>query len=160
MAVYTYEQSQLIKAPLSEIWDFISAPKNLKTITPDYMGFDILTENLADEMYPGMIISYHVSPVLGIKVKWVTEITHVVHNQFFVDEQRVGPYALWHHQHHLKETPDGILMNDIVTYSPPFGILGHLANSLMIKNKLNEIFNYRRAKLEEIFNRPEKILSV
>ncbi len=151
MAVYTFCQTQLLKASLEEVWDFISSPQNLKTITPDYMGFDILNENLPEEMYPGMIISYHVSPVLGIKVKWVTEITHVIDKKFFVDEQRIGPYALWHHQHHLKETKEGILMDDIVTYSPPFGILGQISNGLMIKSKLNEIFDYRRNRLNEIF---------
>jgi ligand-binding SRPBCC domain-containing protein len=153
MAVYTFEQTQILPASLKEVWDFISSPRNLKTITPDYMGFDILTKNLEEKMYPGMIISYHVSPVGGIKVKWVTEITHVVENQFFVDEQRVGPYALWHHQHLLKETDEGIFMKDIVTYSPPFGILGKLANGLMIRTKLEEIFAYRTTKLEEIFGK-------
>ncbi|WP_258104913.1 SRPBCC family protein [Marinoscillum sp. MHG1-6] len=151
MAVYTLERDQLLKATLAEVWNFISSPENLKTITPDYMGFDILSENPLQEMYEGMIIRYKVSPLLGIKTTWVTEITHIRHQQFFIDEQRIGPYKLWHHQHHIKETPEGILMKDIVHYSPPFGFLGAVANSLMIKSKLNEIFDYRWNKLEEIF---------
>ncbi len=156
MAIYTLETEQLIPASLTEVWDFISSPKNLKVITPEYMGFDIMSKNPDGKMYPGMIITYHVKPLLGIKVKWVTEITHVKENEYFVDEQRVGPYAIWHHQHHIKETPDGILMNDIVNYSPPMGFLGSIANSVMIKSKLKEIFDYRHAKLEEVFGKPEK----
>lgn len=151
MAVYVLEKEQLIKASLDEVWDFISSPKNLKKITPDYMGFDILNENPLQEMYEGMIIRYKVSPMLGIKMTWVTEITHIREKAFFIDEQRVGPYSLWHHQHHIKETPEGILMKDIVHYSPPFGPIGAIANSLMIRGKLNEIFDYRWKKMEEIF---------
>jgi len=98
-----------------------------------------------------MIISYKVSPVLNFKVDWVTEITHVKENEFFVDEQRIGPYKLWHHQHHLIQMKEGVLMRDIVTYQPPFGILGALANKLLISKKLNEIFNYRKVVLEKKF---------
>ncbi|MEO9475817.1 MAG: SRPBCC family protein [Cyclobacteriaceae bacterium] len=154
MAVYTFEQKQLLPASLDEIWEFISSPANLKTITPDYMGFDIMSKNIPDKMYPGMIISYEVSPVGGVKMTWVTEITQVVDKKFFVDEQRVGPYALWHHQHHLEETNQGILMKDIVTYSPPFGLLGRIANGILIRSKLKEIFEYRTQVLEDIFGKP------
>ena len=153
MAIYTLETEQLLPASLPEVWDFISSPKNLKVITPDYMGFDILSKNPDEKMYPGMIISYNVSPLLGLKMKWVTEITHVRENEFFVDVQRIGPYSLWHHQHHVKETPKGILMNDIINYSPPMGFLGAIANSIMIKSKLKEIFDYRYIKLEEVFGK-------
>lgn len=102
-----------------------------------------------------MMISYLVSPLLGIKMKWVTEITHVEENKFFVDEQRVGPYAIWHHQHHLEETKDGVLMKDILNYSPPMGFLGSMANALIIRKKLEEIFAYRTVKVEEIFGNPK-----
>jgi ligand-binding SRPBCC domain-containing protein len=151
MAVYQIIKK--IKLPLSieEAWDFISSPKNLKTITPDYMGFDILTEELPAKMYAGMIISYRVSPVLSIKTKWVTEITHVRDLHYFVDEQRDGPYAMWHHQHQIEEIEGGVLMTDIVSYKPPFGILGRIANSLFINKKVNEIFEYREKKLIELF---------
>lgn len=155
MAVYTFEQAQLLPASLDEVWNFISSPANLKTITPDYMGFDITSKNLPEKMHPGMIISYKVSPVGGIKMTWVTEITQVVDKKFFVDEQRVGPYALWHHQHHLEETDQGILMRDVVTYSPPFGFLGRIANSMMIRGKLKEIFEYRTKVLEDLFGLPD-----
>lgn len=143
MAFYQFQQTQEVNASIDEVWDFISSPKNLKEITPDYMGFDITSKNLPDKMYEGMIISYKVSPLLGIKTTWVTEITTVIDNEYFIDEQRVGPYKLWHHQHKIEPIKNGVLMTDIVSYSPPFGFLGRIANSLIIKNKLKEIFDYR-----------------
>ena len=151
MAFYQFIHEQLFHASVEEMWRFISAPKNLKEITPDYMGFEVTTPYLSEKMYAGMIISYKVSPVLNLKVDWVTEITHVKENEFFVDEQRIGPYKLWHHQHHLIQMQEGVLMRDIVTYQPPFGFLGALANKLLISKKLNEIFNYRKVVLEKKF---------
>ena len=115
------------------------------------MGFDITSEDLPDKMYPGMIISYKVSPLLGIKTTWVTEITQVRESEFFVDEQRVGPYSIWHHQHHISPISGGVLMRDIVSYQPPLGILGALANQLIIKGKLQEIFDYRVVAVEKRF---------
>lgn len=143
MGVYQFTREQIISESPEELWKFISDPKNLKKITPDKMGFDI-TSSIADEMYQGMIISYKVAPLFGIKTTWVTEITHIEPGRYFVDEQRVGPYKLWHHQHFLEETKEGTLMTDIVTYKPPMGWIGSIANSLLIKKKLNEIFDYRR----------------
>lgn len=149
MAFYQFNKQQKINCSIDEIWEFISSPGNLKEITPDYMGFDIMTNNLPEKMYPGMIISYKVSPLLGIKMTWVTEITQVVEKKYFVDEQRVGPYSIWHHQHIIEPIENGVLMTDIVSYAPPLGFLGALANSLLIKNKLNEIFDYRTQAVEK-----------
>lgn len=149
MAFYQFNKQQKVKCSIDEIWEFISSPGNLKEITPDYMGFDIMTKNLPEKMYPGMIISYKVSPLLGIKTTWVTEITQVVEKKYFVDEQRVGPYSIWHHQHIIEPIENGVLMTDIVSYSPPLGFLGAIANSLIIKNKLNEIFDYRTKAVEK-----------
>jgi len=151
MGFYQFKQQQTFNQPIEKLWEFISNPKNLKEITPDYMGFDITSEGISDEMYKGMIISYKVSPVFGIKTTWVTEITQVEQGKYFVDEQRIGPYKLWHHQHFLEATENGTLMSDIISYQPPFGILGNMANSIMIKKKLEEIFNYRQKKLNELF---------
>ena len=150
--IYQFKTKQLLKSDLETVWDFVSSPRNLKKITPPYMGFDITSKDLPLKMYPGMIISYKVSPLLSIPTTWVTEITQVEKHKFFIDEQRVGPYTMWHHQHFLEETKDGILMTDIVTYKPPFGILGSIANSLFIKRKLKSIFDYRFVALEKIFN--------
>lgn len=151
MAFYQYFSEQKVNASLEEVWDFISSPKNLKEITPDYMGFDITSKSLPEKMYAGMIISYLVKPVLGIKTQWVTEITHVEPQKFFVDEQRVGPYKVWHHQHHIKSIENGVLMTDIVSYQPPFGFLGAVMNGIMIRSKLDEIFSYRTRAIEKRF---------
>lgn len=153
MAVFLLQQEQIIPATMDEVWQFISSPKNLKHITPEYMGFDIMTPDLPEKMYPGMIISYKVSPLLGIKTTWVTEITNVREGMYFVDEQRVGPYKLWHHQHHIKPVNKGVVMTDIVHYQPPLGFLGAIANHIIIRKKLNEIFSYRTARLEETFGK-------
>lgn len=154
MAFYQFRREQFIKSSISEVWDFISTPQNLKRITPNYMGFDICTPDLPDSAYEGMIIAYTVRPLLGIPTTWVTEITRVVPHKYFVDEQRVGPYKLWHHEHHIEAVENGVLMKDIVSYSPPLGFLGQLANILVIRKKLEEIFEYRKKAIEEIF--PEK----
>lgn len=152
MAFYQFRREQFLKTSVEEIWDFISSPKNLKEITPDYMGFDITSPNLPEKMYPGMIISYKVKPLLGIKTTWVTEITQVKDHKYFVDEQRVGPYSIWHHEHILEEKDGGVLMTDIISYKPPFGFLGNIANALTIKKKLKEIFDYRFQVLEKKYN--------
>lgn len=150
MKIYTLHKKQRLPISVQQAWDFLSNPKNLKTITPDYMGFNILSG--ADRpMFAGQIIQYIVTPVLGIKTKWVTEISHVVDKKYFVDEQRFGPYALWHHKHFIKEVDGGVEMEDIIDYKLPFGILGQLVHPILVKPKLEEIFNYRAKKLEELF---------
>lgn len=150
--LHKLETKQLIKSDINTVWDFISSPKNLSVITPSYMGFNILTDLLDAKMYAGQIIEYTVTPLFGIKMNWVTEITHVKDKEYFVDEQRFGPYAMWHHEHFLKQVNGGVEMIDIVHYKVPFGIFGKLANELFIKKQLNEIFNYRFKKINQIFN--------
>jgi len=153
MAIYQFIRTQKLPSSITEIWDFISAPNNLKEITPEHMGFVVTSNTGGEKMYPGMIITYKVSPLLGIKLNWMTEITHVRDYEYFVDEQRVGPYKLWHHQHKIEPIEGGILMTDIVTYEPPFGLLGSIANSLLIKKQLQQIFDYRTIALEKRFGR-------
>lgn len=147
MGFYQFKQEQLLKASVSEVWDFISSPENLKEITPASMGFEITSGEVPEKMYPGMIVSYRVRPVLNIPTKWVTEITQVEEGKFFVDEQREGPYRMWHHQHILEEVEGDVLMKDIVSYVPPFGYLGVLANALFIGRKLEKVFAFRRKVL-------------
>lgn len=151
--IYQLRTTQNIPATINQVWDFISSPRNLKKITPDYMGFEITNEPIADTMYAGMIISYKVKPILGISMDWVTEITHVKEMEYFVDEQRIGPYAIWHHQHKISKINGGTLMEDIVSYKPPFGILGNIANSVFIKKQLDTIFNYRFEAVEREFGK-------
>ena len=155
MKIYRLQKKQNLPISVNEAWDFLSDPKNLKVITPDYMGFQILS-GAEKEMYSGQIIQYIVTPVLGIKTKWVTEITHVVDKQYFVDEQRFGPYALWHHKHFINPIDGGVEMEDIIDYKIPMGILGQLAHPFLVKPKLEEIFNYRNKKLIELFGEFKK----
>jgi ligand-binding SRPBCC domain-containing protein len=151
MAYYQLHKTQFISASIREVWDFISSPNNLKVITPEYMGFEVTSKNLPGKMYPGMIISYTVKPLLGIRMIWVTEITHVEEMNYFIDEQRIGPYSMWHHQHFIEPSGEGVLMTDIVTYSPPLGFFGAIANKLFIRKQLDTIFDYRSEILEKHF---------
>ena len=150
MKIYTLHTKQDLPITLQEAWDFLSDPKNLKVITPDYMGFKTLSGD-DRPMFAGQIIQYIVTPVAGIPTKWVTEITHVVDKKYFVDEQRFGPYALWHHKHFIREIPGGVEMEDIVDYKVPMGILGQIVHPFLVKPKLKEIFEYREKKLIELF---------
>lgn len=152
MGVFKLERQQYINASIQEVWAFFSDPGNLSKITPDDMSFKVTSQPFEDSIYPGQIITYKVAPILNIHLFWMTEITHVTENKFFVDEQRVGPYKIWHHEHHFKEHKNGVLMTDIVHYQPPLGILGNIANNLFINKQLEKIFNYRHKVVEEIFN--------
>lgn len=150
MKIYSLHTHQKLTVSLEEAWKFFSDPKNLKIITPDYMGFDIISGG-DRPMFSGQIIQYIVTPVAGIKTIWVTEITHVQEPTYFVDEQRFGPYALWHHKHFFKEIEGGVEMEDIIDYKLPFGILGRMVHKPVVRKKLEEIFAYRKKKLTELF---------
>ena len=151
MSNYILQRVQVLPMSLDEAWDFFSNPANLNSITPAYMDFTILSNSGHSKMYPGQIIAYTVKPLLGIPVFWMTEITHVQEKQYFVDEQRRGPYAFWHHTHFFKEVPGGVEMTDLVHYRLPMGFLGNVANTLAVKNKLKDIFTYRYFKINELF---------
>ena len=151
MKVYKIETVQHVNASVEECWDFFSSPKNLQTITLDNMSFKIQDFD-NKRMYPGQIITYTLRPLFGIKINWVTIITVSKENQYFIDEQRFGPYALWHHKHFFEPTETGTKMTDIVHYALPFGYLGRMMNSLIIENKLKTIFKYRYNKIDELFN--------
>ncbi|MGH1336482.1 MAG: SRPBCC family protein, partial [Aureispira sp.] len=140
MSTYHIHTKQLVPITLKEAWDFFSSPKNLKEITPDYMGFHIRSE-YDGKMYPGQIIEYTVKPVLGIPMYWMTEITQVKEQHFFIDEQRVGPYNMWHHQHFFREVEGGVEVEDMVHYRLPLGPLGNIAHALFVKKQLQGIFD-------------------
>ena len=148
--MYQIKRTQLVRTDLETCWKFFSDPSNLQKITPDYMGFKVLTE-VPSEMYEGLVISYTVSPLFGIPMNWVTEITHVRDLHYFVDEQRIGPYRMWHHEHHFKEVEGGVEMTDIVSYVLPFGLVGKAVHPFIVKNKLNEIFEHRFKAVEQLF---------
>lgn len=153
--VYSIKTVQLLPVCIDTAWEFFSDPANLKNITPSTLGFNIISKHHGDKMYPGQIIEYKVKPLLGIPLYWMTEITHVEHKKYFIDEQRFGPYSLWHHQHHFKEVANGVEMTDIVHYKMPFWFLGDIANTLMVKKQLKQIFDFRYKKAAEIFGSSE-----
>lgn len=156
MKTYRLEFTQKIPVSLDVAWDFFSSPQNLSEITPESMTFDVTSPIKEDEkMYPGMIITYKVSPLFGIKLNWMTEITHVKDKKYFIDEQRFGPFAFWHHNHHFEEIEGGVLMHDILHYAIGYSFIGTLANEIIVAKKVKEIFNYRYKKVKELFGTVE-----
>ena len=151
MSVHFFKASQKLPISQAEAWEFISSPANLKELTPVSMGMKI-TGDHPRKMFAGQIITYTLKPVANIPMHWMTEISHVSEPHFFVDEQRFGPYAFWHHKHFIKEVPGGIEMTDILHYKVPFGFIGNIVNTLFIRHKIKEIFDYRFNKLEQLFN--------
>lgn len=149
--MYSFQRVQILPVSLQEAWDFFSDPANLAAITPADMHFQVISKFHGEKMYPGQLIEYKVKPLFGIPVYWMTEITHVEDKKYFVDEQRFGPYSLWHHQHHFRETPAGVEMTDIVHYKIPFWFLGDIANALFVKKKLRSIFDYRHSVTDKFF---------
>ena len=151
--VYSLKRVQKLPVDIDTAWDFFSKPGNLNAITPKNLGFKITSVYNAEEMYAGQIIEYTVKPLLGIPLYWMTEITHVKDKIYFVDEQRFGPYSLWHHQHHFKQINNGIEMTDLVHYKIPFWFIGDLANALFVKDQLKTIFEFRYKAVEEKFGK-------
>jgi ligand-binding SRPBCC domain-containing protein len=153
MAAHSIKTVQKIPVSLDKAWDFFSNPANLQAITPPGMDFRVISKHHGDRMYAGQIIEYKVKPLAGIPVYWMTEITQVKDREYFIDEQRFGPYTLWHHQHHFKAINGGVEMTDIVHYKNPLWILGKFANYLFVKNKLKMIFGYRFQQVEKLFGK-------
>lgn len=143
-------QEQLLPITLEQAWDFFATPKNLNGVTPKELDFEIISE-LPDRMYEGLIIQYKIKPMIGIPLNWCTEITHIKEGAYFVDEQRDGPYKMWHHEHHFKQTDHGVLMTDILHYDVGKWILGSIASALFVDRKVKEIFEFRFKTLETYF---------
>jgi len=150
MKLYRLHRTQNLPLSINEAWDFFSDPRNLALITPPSLGFKV-TSDVPSKMYRGMIVTYTVTPLLNYPVRWVTEITHVDEGRLFVDEQRFGPYRFWHHQHIFEEAKGGVEMTDLIHYVLPFGPLGRIAHSLIVKRQLDDIFNFRRTYLVDRF---------
>ena len=148
--VHLLKQVQVLPIPVEEAWQFFSHPKNLAVITPASLNLKFTNEVYGDTIYAGQVITYKVRPLLGIPLFWMTEITHVEPLRFFVDEQRRGPYAIWHHQHHFKPVSGGTEMTDIIHYQLPFGVLGSLALPI-VRKQLAHIFAFRKQRVIELF---------
>ncbi len=150
MPIYTFKRKQIVRISLQECWDFFSDPRNLEKITPASLGFRVKSD-LPAKIYPGLMIEYKVSPLLGLPLSWLTEIVQVDEPHHFVDEQRVGPYRLWHHEHFFRELPGGeVELRDLIHYMPPLGLLGSIVNTLAIRPQLMRIFDFRAEVLERI----------
>jgi len=154
MKPYTLHFTQKMPITLEKAWEFFSSPLNLSKITPKNMSF-VVTSDYTEQtkMYEGMIITYKVAPLLGIKMDWMTEITTVRDKKYFIDEQRFGPFKFWHHEHHFEEIDGGVLMTDKLTYGIPFGIIGQLANAILVAKQTQEIFDYRVKAVDELFGK-------
>lgn len=151
MRLHRLQRVQILSVSLEEAWQFFSSPFNLPSITPPWLNLKV-SNRVSNKMFPGMVIAYRVTPFLGIPVGWVSEITHVDPLRYFVDEQRFGPYRFWHHQHHFQTVEEGIEMIDTVHYALKFGLFGNLMHTFLIRKKLEEIFDFRRAMLGKLFS--------
>ena len=159
MSLHRFETLQRLPVPRSEAWAFFSDPRNLAAITPPEMGFEI-SSDLPARIHAGLIVTYRVRPFARVPVTWVTEISHVVEGELFVDDQRLGPYRFWHHQHHFADIPaaaggipEGTEMRDVVHYALPFGPLGAVLERLVVGPRLRAVFEFRRGVLEQRFGR-------
>ena len=150
MKLFQLHTKQGLRISTAEAWDFLSNPANLAAITPDNMSFEILA-GASMPMFKGQIIQYKVSPFPGFKTRWVTEITHLKSGEYFVDEQRFGPYALWHHKHFIKSHENGVIMEDLIDYKLPMGILGQAMHGVFVQKQLQKVFQFRYDKLKSLF---------
>jgi ligand-binding SRPBCC domain-containing protein len=152
MDLFSIREKQCFPISIEEAWAFFSNPANLGRITPPYLNFEI-TSDVPEKIYAGMLVTYRIRPILGVAVTWITEITYMAEPHFFTDEQRFGPYRFWHHQHFFREMKGGVEVQDVVHYALSAGPFSKLANALVVRKRLEEIFQYRRDSLEEMFGR-------
>lgn len=151
MEIYYYKTEQFLNTDMNTAWDFFSSAKNLAAITPPELGFKILTNLDEKDIYEGMLIEYTVRPLFGIPLHWKTEIWKIKKPEMFIDKQLKGPYKIWEHTHIFIQEEKGVLMKDEVKYKLPFGIIGQMAHSLIVRKKIEGIFNYRKEILKKIF---------
>lgn len=149
--MHQFKTEQFLPIDKKKAWDFFSSPKNLSFITPPEMEFKILTVLNKENIYEGMKIDYTVKPLFGISVHWQTEICKLANQNYFTDRQIKGPYKIWEHTHTFIEKNNGILMTDVVNYELHFGWVGNFANSILVKRKIQSIFDYRKKILEKLF---------
>ena len=151
MRLYCLKRFQRLPVSIDKAWQFFSNPMNLPEITPSWLRFE-LTQTVPKSVYSGMIISYRLTPLPYIPVNWISEITHVKAPDFFVDEQRFGPYRFWHHQHKFNACGSETEMTDIVHYAMGYGMLGELAHRFIVSPRLENIFDYRYEKISRLFS--------
>jgi ligand-binding SRPBCC domain-containing protein len=150
MSVYRLEDEIFLNAPLEEVWAFFTDPRTLQKITPDTMGFKHRFPPDAGQVYPGMLLTYRVSPIAGIPMTWVTRIVSVEPKTRFVDIQEKGPFAMWHHIHEFEPREGGCLVRDVLYYQLPLGFLGKIAHGLFVKRQNQAIFDHRKKVLPDV----------
>jgi ligand-binding SRPBCC domain-containing protein len=150
VAIHVINSEQELPITMDEAWEFFSTPKNLEKLTPKNLQFKILTCS-HDTMVEGQIISYKIRLMPLVWMNWVTEITNIKDKEYFIDDQRSGPYKIWHHRHTFTETKNGVLMQDQVHYLLPFGFIGKIVHALFVKAQLKRIFEFRTEMLAEHF---------
>ena len=150
MAAHFIYSVQKIPVPIEEAWSFFSTPTNLSAITPDNMGFHIISGDHNVTLFAGQVFEYKVSPLLRVPLYWKTEITRVEAPFCFIDEQRKGPYKRWEHRHDFRIIEGGVEMTDSVTYELPLGWLGNIANRLIVQKRLLQIFQFRYQRVEAL----------
>jgi len=157
MAIHVLRQVQIVPASIEACWAFFSDPRNLPQITPPELDFRVL-RSLPSEIHPGLMIEYRVRPLFGFSVTWLTEITHVRPCEYFADEQRVGPYRLWHHEHYFRRLADGRTeVRDLVHYVLPFSPWADWVHPWLVKPKLAKVFGFREQAIREIFRESESV---
>ncbi len=149
--MYQVKRKQNIPITLEKAWDFFSNIDNLVKITPVHLNYKIHSRSDAGEMYPGMIITYYISPILNLSIKWGTEITQIKEHSYFIDNQIKGPFKIWHHEHRFMEKGNSVEVNDILYYDIPYGFIGRFLNKFFISKRVNDIFDYREQKIKELF---------
>lgn len=152
MKIFCLNVQQMLPISVDTAWDFLSHPRNLREITPPSLDFRIIGDP-PTEMYEGLMIEYSVRPLPFMRARWLSEITHLQPPFYFVDEQRVGPYALWHHEHRIEKCADGVIMHDAVTYGLKQPLIDGMLNRFIVHPQILSIFEYRRTKLDELFPR-------
>lgn len=149
--MYQFRAEQFLPIPIEQAWAFFSAAQNLSKITPPEMKFNVLTQLKDEEIYNGMLIDYTVRPLFGIPLHWQTEICKVERPTMFTDQQLKGPFKTWHHTHTFKSVAGGTLMCDVVDYELPLGIIGKLAHAILVKQRVENIFIFRKKILDQFF---------
>lgn len=150
MRLQRLERVIQLRAPLPRVWEFFADPRNLREITPPWLDFQLVSSP-PPRMYPGLLLEYRVRPFPGPRWPWVTEITHIREGELFVDEQRIGPYRLWHHEHHFRSLGDRVEVRDLVLYVLPGGWLGQAALGRAVRSRLGAIFDYREHAIRRRF---------
>jgi ligand-binding SRPBCC domain-containing protein len=149
------EQRQFLpRTSLDEVWEFLANPRTVAAVSPPDLGLRVTSEPPV-RVYPGLIVTYDLEVLPRVRWHWVTEVTHIREGRLLVDEQRFGPFRMWHHEHHLAAHDGGVEVRDLITYALPLGPLGVLADLVLVSHRLERTFAFRRRVLAQRFGAPQ-----